>query len=209
MSTDADEIIPTRQSLLLRLRNWDDEQSWRDFFNIYWKLIYGVARKAGLSDAEAQDAVQETIIAVARKMPGFVYDPVSGSFKAWLLQIARRRISDQFRKKKYQAGEQRLPREEPLDTAVAASIPAADSLDLESIWEAEWQKHVVEAALEMVKARANPIQFQMFHLHVTRRIAAREVARRLGVKLPEVYFAKYKVSGLLRRQVKLLERRGI
>jgi len=53
---DAEEFIPTRESVLHRLRDWDDEKSWRDFFETHWKIIYGVARKAGLSDAEAQDA---------------------------------------------------------------------------------------------------------------------------------------------------------
>src|SRR5438046_1766960 len=63
------EIIATRSSLIKRLKNWDDRASWKDFFDTYWKLIYGVARAAGLNDAEAQDVVQETIICVAQKMP--------------------------------------------------------------------------------------------------------------------------------------------
>ena len=206
---DAEEFIPTRESLLHRLRDWDDEKGWRDFFETYWKLIYGVARKAGLSDAEAQDAVQETIISVARKMPGFVYDPVDGSFKAWLMQVTRRRICDQFRKKHYQAGEKRLPREERLDTAIAAVIPSEDSVNLDGVWDAEWKEHLLEKAMERVKASADGGQFQIFQLHVLRNIPAREVAKRLGVKLPEVYFAKYKISAMLSKQVKLLETRGV
>src|SRR5947207_466930 len=62
------EIIATRSSLIKRLKNWDDRASWKDFFDTYWKLIYGVARAAGLNDAEAQDVVQETIICVAKKI---------------------------------------------------------------------------------------------------------------------------------------------
>jgi len=67
----------------------------------------------------------------------------------------------------------------------------------------------VETALEKVKSQANPKQFQMFDLHVTKRVPARDVAQRLGVKLPEVYFAKYKISAMLRKQIKVLEQRGI
>src|SRR6185436_3555024 len=99
MTSRPDEIIPTRASLLSRLRNWDDQQSWQRFFELYWKLIYSVARKAGLSDPEAQDVVQETIISVARHMPSFRYDPELGSFKAWLMQLTRWRIMDELRKK--------------------------------------------------------------------------------------------------------------
>jgi hypothetical protein len=45
MDQDTKELIPTRQSLLGRLKDWADSESWRDFFDTYWKLIYGVARR--------------------------------------------------------------------------------------------------------------------------------------------------------------------
>ena len=66
-----ERFLPTRRSLLARLRNWEDQTSWRDFFNIYWKFIYSVAVRSGLSDQEAEDVVQEAVISVARKMPEF------------------------------------------------------------------------------------------------------------------------------------------
>lgn len=53
MPLNPDDTIPTRQSLLERLKDWEDQKSWGDFFNTYWKLIYGVARQAGLTEAEA------------------------------------------------------------------------------------------------------------------------------------------------------------
>ena len=55
---NADELIPTRWSLICRLKDWNDQVGWREFFDTYWKLIYSVAIKAGLTDAEAQDVVQ-------------------------------------------------------------------------------------------------------------------------------------------------------
>ena len=67
MSDEPHEFIPTRASLLSRLKNWDDQDSWKDFFDTYWKLIYAAALKSGLSDAEAQDVVQDTVVSVAKK----------------------------------------------------------------------------------------------------------------------------------------------
>ena len=93
------ELIPTRASLLRRLKDWRDDSSWQEFFDLYWELIYGVARRSGLSDDEAQEVVQETLISVAKHMPAFAYDPALGSFKAWLLNMARWRIIGQFRKR--------------------------------------------------------------------------------------------------------------
>jgi len=49
----GDEFIPTRQSLLSRLKRWDDQESWRDFFDTYWKFFNSVAVKSGLSDDDA------------------------------------------------------------------------------------------------------------------------------------------------------------
>jgi hypothetical protein len=47
----ADELIPARVSLVGRLKNWEDEHSGRQFFDTYWRLIYRVARKAGLKES--------------------------------------------------------------------------------------------------------------------------------------------------------------
>ena len=96
MRAPVDELLPTRQSLLSRLRDWDDQESWREFFETYWRLIYSVARKSGLTDDEAQDVVQETVITVAKNIGK--YDPREGSFKSWLLHTTRWRIADQFRR---------------------------------------------------------------------------------------------------------------
>src|SRR5882762_2259549 len=96
---DVSDIIPTRQSLLSRLKDWQDQESWKVFFDTYWRLIYNTALKAGLTDAEAQDVVQETVISVSKTMPRFEYDTQKGSFKTWLLQLTHWRVVDQLRKR--------------------------------------------------------------------------------------------------------------
>ena len=73
-SGDDKSLIPTRASLIQRLKNAHDDESWRDFFDTYWKLIYNSAIKAGLSDAEGQDVVQETVLSAWKALPGFEYD---------------------------------------------------------------------------------------------------------------------------------------
>ena len=99
MRDQLDPFLATRQSLLSRLKAWDDHESWRDFFDTYWRLIYGLAVKSGLTNTEAEDVVQETLLAVAKEMPDFKYDPARGSFKGWLLEITRRRIANQVRRR--------------------------------------------------------------------------------------------------------------
>ena len=96
-ATHDRRLTATRHSLVERLTDLGDQRKWQEFFETYWRLIYGVARKGGLTDAEAQDVVQETVITVAKNITK--YEREAGSFKGWLLHITRWRIADQFRKR--------------------------------------------------------------------------------------------------------------
>src|SRR5215831_1757967 len=92
----ADDRIPTRASLLNRLKDPGDGLAWNEFYLTYRDLIYSVARRAGLTELEASEVVQDTLISVSRKIPGFTYDPSKDSFKGWLLTVTRWRIRDQI-----------------------------------------------------------------------------------------------------------------
>ncbi len=199
MSDCSDEFIPTRLSLLSRLQNWDDQASWRDFFDTYWRLIYRAALKSGLSDAEAQDVVQETVITVAKKLGK--YDPAGGPFKGWLLNTTRWRIADQKRKRQ----RDRQPGFAKVDDSALEEIPDESQFNLESIWDQEWQKNLLDAALEKVKRQVNPKQFQMFDLYVFEKWPVLKVARTLGVNVGLVYLAKHRISALLKKEIKVLE----
>jgi DNA-directed RNA polymerase specialized sigma24 family protein len=83
MSQNSEGWLPTRRSMIERLKNWDDHDSWREFFDSYWRPIYGVALRYGLTDSEAEEVVQETVLSIAKKMDTFKYDPAVCSFKSW------------------------------------------------------------------------------------------------------------------------------
>lgn len=202
---DPNDLIPTRHSLLRRMKNWGDQASWEDFFNTYWKLIYGAATKAGLSDAEAQDVVQETLLTVAKNIKDFEADPARGSFKAWLLRTTRWRIADQFRKRSPAAVAAGPADSETSRTPLVERQPDPASLDLDGVWEADWKQNLTEAALANLRRQVDPEQYQMFDLHVLKQWTAGKTAQKLGVKMGKVYFAKYKLARLLKREVKRLE----
>jgi len=202
----AEDSLPTRRSLLSRLRDLSDTDSWCLFFDTYWRLIYNVARKSGLSDGDAQDVVQETVIAVARKMPNFHYDPAKGSFKQWLLLITRRRIQDHLR---------RVYRSLPVaggfglhSARDAEELPASTlspDAQIDATWEQEWQENVYQAALARVRHWVHPKSFQVFDYCVLQDVPAQHVAKMLGLNAAQVYLAKHRVSAAVKRAVKDLE----
>ena len=201
----ADDL-PTRRSLLSRLRNVEDNDSWRTFFDTYWRLLYNVARKSGLADHHAQDVVQETVIAVARKIPDFRYDPVKGSFKQWLLLICRRRIHDHFRRAYSGSGELQHDSHEEAGTADKMAAPAGGpDMQLDEIWEQEWRENIFDRALLAVRQRVNPKQYQVFDCCVLQNQRPAEVARMLGMNAAQVYLAKHRVSAAVKQAVKEIE----
>ena len=200
MEKETDEYIPTRRSLLTRLRNWDDQESWRDFFDTYGHFIYRIARKTGLNDAEAQDVVQDTLLAVARQMPGFQYDPSVGSFKGWLHQITHRRVVDHFRKRAPESNS-----DDPVRHGKCLEqFPDPAGTDFATLWEEEWQWHLLHTAMQHVKRRTNPKQFQLFDLYVTKRWPIKVIMSTLGVSAPQIYMAKMRISRMIKAEVRLM-----
>jgi len=200
------DFLPTRRSLLTRLRSWDDHESRKQFLDTYGQPIYRVGRKAGLSDSEAQDVVQETVIIVARKMPGFKYDPARGSFKSWLLLITRRRIEKQLKKRLPLASADNRNSDETARTATVERIADPKSFDFESAWDQEYEQRIWETALAGVKKQVKPKQFQMFDLYVLKEWPVKEVARALNVNPTLVYVNKHRVRRLLQREIARLRR---
>ena len=204
MPGPKDDWLPTRTSLLRRLKQWEDQESWRDFFNTYWKLIYAAAVKAGLNDAEAQDVVQDTVIAVAKKIEDFKYDPALDSFKGWLLYLTRKRIALHYRKRERDRGGSAAD-SEVMPLGELERIPDPAGVDLEAIWDEEWENNLTDAALARVKQQVNPRQFQIFNFYVLKQWSVKEVAKTLGVTVAQVYLAKHRISALVKKEVKRLQ----
>ena len=197
----TDSLLPTRQSLLSRLRDWQDQDRWQHFFDTYWRLIYRVARQAGLDDATAQDVVQNTFIYLARRMPRFRYDPARGSFKAWLRRVARSRIS--VHRRRAESKEPPLPelQLEDDDANIWESLPdpAGDALD--EIWQREWEDNLVKAALRRVRAKVSAQQLMIFELAALGEVPLKQVARKLDVSLMQVYLARHRIGKLFKDEL--------
>lgn len=204
--SNTDSLIPTRDSLLSRLKDWQDDASWRDFFNTYWRLIYGVALKSGLSEQEAEEVVQETLITVARRIPEFEYDRSVCTFKTWLMNLTRWRIIDQIRKRRPALPNRDLQEERPR-AVVMEQLPDPTTVNLDAVWDEEWRRHLLDAAVQQVKLKVNPEHYQIFHLCVFKERPVKQVAAELGVGIAQVYLAKHRVGAALKREIKRLETR--
>jgi RNA polymerase sigma factor (sigma-70 family) len=203
MVPPREDYIPTRYSLLSRLKDWDDQESWKDFFDTYWRLIYNTAVNSGLNEAEAQDVVQETVICVAKDIEKFKRDRSKGSFKGWLRNLTRWRIHDQLRKRMPNQIEQDQTAEEGAPVALEALVGAEAPL-LEKLWDKEWEENLFDAAMDRVKRQVKEEHFQMFDLYVIKKWPVEKVARTLGTNSGQVYLAKHRIGSLIKKEIQRL-----
>ncbi len=197
-------------SLIERLQDWQDQRTWDEFYQTYWRLIYSVCLKSGLASDEAFDVVQETVLTVAKQWKkGQKYDPEKGSFKSWLLNITRWRIGDQLRKKMRHAAVVSPglsdDGEDGRRTATIERFEDPEGDKLERLWNAEWISNMSAVALDKVKNRVSPKQYQIFHCYVVKGWEARKVMRELGVSMAQVYLAKHRVGSLVRKEIEALQ----
>ena len=185
---------PTRPSLLLQLRDTENQQAWEDFVRIYTPLIYGFCCQRGLQNADAVDVAQEVLKAVTRTIQRFEYDPTRGKFRNWLLTVTRNKfnnlLSSQQRHAQASGGTSMLQRLEDL--------PSAEE---ETNWDRDFQRRLFEWAAERVRTEVQPKTWQAFWQAAVEGRGGEDVAARLGLSVGAVYVAKSRVTTRLRELI--------
>jgi RNA polymerase sigma factor (sigma-70 family) len=199
------DFIPTRESLLSRLKDWNDDDGWREFFSIYRQLIFAAAIKSGLREDEAEEVVQETVLSVAKTIQEFQYDPQKCRFKSWLGHLAQKRIVDRFRKRARELPVKETAVTDSARTAAIERVPDAGGAGFDALWDEEWRQTLWRGAMERVKAEVSAVQYQMFDFYVMKKMPAGKVARDLGTSTAQVYLAKHRVSRLIKKEIERLQ----
>jgi len=162
-------------------------------------LIYSFCLKAGLSEIEAEEVVQETMISVAKQMPQFRYDGSKGGFKAWLMTLVRRRMVDRLRKQnRWNRIISQVPPFEGSSETVATDHPDPKRPELDVLWASEWEGYLINKALQQVREQVSEKQYLIYEMHVLREVPISTVVANLQTSTMAVYVAKHRVGKLLR-----------
>ena len=171
----------TRATLLESLRDGTDPHAWDEFFDRYWRLIFGYAKQGGCSDNTAEDIVQDVMTTVFREPKVFCYDPQRGRFRSWLGTIVRNKIAEHRRRPS-----QRI-RPRGGDSWATEGWQNADGLSPEEAWEDAFEKNLMIVLLDVLRSEMTPQRFQAFELFVFSDLSAREVAEITGLTRHGVY----------------------
>lgn len=206
------ELLPTRPSLLARLRNADDskgwQQGWEEFYLRYHPVIYRHALKQGLPEADAEDVVQEIVIGLARSLPQFQYDPKVCSFKTWLFRVARNKIVSHLRKRGRQSRSPVGGMETEHDPEALAEVADDNVLTPDKEWDLMWEANLRRVALEHVKNRVKPMTMRLYLHHVVDGHSVDATVICFGASPEAVHLAKHRVQKMVDETLERLREGG-
>lgn len=192
----------TRHSLLLRLRDVTDEESWGDFVALYAPRVYGWCRRFGLQDSDAADATQTVLMKLVRVMREFEYNPAAGKFRSWLQTIAIHVVRDVQRDWESKGRGTGDTEQGHLLSAVAAP-DAMEALAAEI--EASHREELVRIASQQVRLRVKPVTWEAYFRTAVEGQKPIDVSASLGVPVSEVYVAKSRVLKMLKEEIQSLD----
>lgn len=184
----------TRPSLLLRLRDMEDAEAWREFVRLYTPLIFGHCTRHGLQEADAADVAQEVMRVAAQAMPEFEYDPQRGKFRGWLLQTTRHRLH------KFFARRHRSP-QPASETAIERFVDGEPGADERARWEEDYRQRLFDWAAEKARPEFQAATWDAFRRTAVDSVSVKEVAAQLGISVGAVYIARSRVIARLRELI--------
>lgn len=181
----------TRHSLILRLRDREDADSWREFADIYEPVIYRVAIRRGMQHADALELVQRVLLAVARAVDRFQPDSKRAKFRTWLYKITHNEFCKEW------SASKKLAASGDSDIRAALSLLPAPQEDDFSI---EYDRAVFRYAADIVRPKVKPSTWKAFWRTSVDGASPEEVAKETGLTVGAIYIARSRVMARLQKQ---------
>ena len=190
----------TRASLILRLKNAEDVAAWNDFVAIYAPVIFRVACRHGFQTADAENLIQEVLLSISRALPQWLQREDRGSFRAWLLKIARNEAVDMLTRRATRP----LGKDGQDAERLLAEVPDPRR-DLSSQFDVEYEQAVFQWAAAQVRDSVSETTWQSFWLTHVEGLSVDTAAKQLNMRAGTVYVARGRVMNHIKELVKQFE----
>jgi RNA polymerase sigma-70 factor, ECF subfamily len=190
----------TRESLLVQVRSPANREAWDEFVLIYRPVIYRLARRRGLQDADAQDLAQQVLMAIASSIVAWEKANESVRLRHWLSKVVRNAIVNALSRRPRDRGEG--------GSAVQELLLAEPEKDLEStaLIELEYRRELYLRAARIVRRDIEPETWRAFELTVIENLGIDAAAVELDKPVGSIYAARSRVMRRLREAVRELEK---
>ena len=194
----ASQEYVTRPTLLLRVRDHEDQESWAEFVEIYGPLIHRFALSRGVHRDNASDITQDVMRNVAKAMHSFEYDPSRGTFRSWLFTIIRREIYRSAEKAKRKPGVANFEDTSELLDKLPDAQEAKD-------WDADYQLRLVQWAMGKIRHEFSDNVWAAYVATAINGQSPQETAAQLEMSKGSVYVAKSRVLKRLIEKIRSVD----
>ena len=183
-------MLETTDTLLKGLAE-GNENRWARFCRDYAPLIEQTLAKRGISHADAEEAIQDTLLELVKVMPTYKYAKAKkGAFHSLLFKIAQNKAIDRMRKAKADADK----------IAKFAAEPLMPS-------EEDWRIETFNIALRRVFADPSIGETSKiaFRRHVQQGESAETVSAELGITVNNLYQIKNRLKQRIAAEVRAIK----
>lgn len=190
-------ILPdeTRLSLIHRLPNHADVDAWDEFVSLYGPIVHRVALSKGFQAADADNVVQDVLMAVAQSIDQWLQREPRKSFRGWLLTIARNEAVNFLTRRATR----------PLGAngkdAEVAIINVIDPHELSSEFDVEYERSIFQWAAARVQPTVTEHNWQAFWLTTVEGRSVEDVAATLGMRPANIYIARSRIMSSIKKLV--------
>jgi RNA polymerase sigma-70 factor (ECF subfamily) len=194
------DLPETGESLLMKIRDPGDAVAWEQFVAVYRPSILRLARRRGLQDADAEDLAQRVLTSVSRVIGRWKKDHERGTFRSWLLRIARNEMLNAITRRRRDVGRG--------GTSVLERLEQhpADDCEIEELIEEEHNRAVFRWAAEEVRPEFHDGTWLSFWMTAIEALPVEEAAAKLGKTVGSVFAARSRVMRRLKEKVRELDR---
>lgn len=191
----------TRPSFIHNLKDSQNE-AWDTFYSLYAPLIANFAKQRGCSPSQAEDVLQETVLAVLRTIPNFDTHRKKGKFRSLLYKITESKIIDAYRRTK-----RNVIVEDPEVIGKYQGVDLVDEKQSSLIWDKTWENFILSEATRITKEKVQPLTFKCFELTFIKGNKVKDAADLLEISPNLVAQHKHKVYTLIISEAeKLMEK---
>ena len=183
----------TTQSVLQGLRDFENRAAWDSFAQRFRQPVVRFATAMGLTQADAEDVAQETLLAFAKAYQRGTYDPSKGRLSRFLFGIAYRQSIRARANGGLKIDGINIA---PAESGVLSQV--VDEQTATGIWDTEWERAVLDRCLQQVRIEFEPQTYRAFELSVREARPVEEVAKTVGISVKSVYNAKHRILKRIR-----------
>ncbi|MCM8532706.1 MAG: sigma-70 family RNA polymerase sigma factor [Lentisphaeraceae bacterium] len=187
----------TRQTLIARIRNQNDDIAWEEFVESYDLYIYAIIRRMGVSAEDSKDIHQDVLLKIWNKLSDYKQQK-NTRFRGWLSTVTINSVKTFFRSNSNES-----KRIQKLESYL--EVDGSPKSEFEKIINEEWETFLTNKALENVEEVFRGKSMDVFHKSLAGQ-SVEDISKELGLEESSVYQLRARVKKSITKEITRLRK---